>query len=635
MQRIFFTLLTILCSTAYGQWSSNPSVNNPVCNFAGNQTMVQSTTDGAGGAISTWVDTRNGTQDIYAQRIDANGNLLWAVDGIAICNAVSDQFSPRLASDGNGGAIITWYDNRSGNYDIYAQNVNAGGIAQWTVDGVAICMASGNQNAQQLIADGSGGAIIAWSDGRPGGPNADIYAQRINSFGSVLWAVDGTAVCTAASLQNIPQLVSDGSGGAIVAWEDWRSFSQPDIYAQRISSSGFANWSFNGVVICSEPNLANQYNSRIISDGSGGAIICWLDNRSFSSNTDIYAQKVNAAGTTQWLSNGIAICNANAIQLAQQMVSDGAGGAIISWEDRRTERNIYAQRINTTGIIQWLANGIAVCNEPGIQEEPQLAVRTSGGAILLWTDSRNGSQQDIYAQGIDAAGTALWPAGGVPVANESNSQSAAQLISDGAGGAIIAWQDLRSMLDYDIYSSRLYANGTLPVRLLFLTAARNQRNVLITWDTDNEVNSSHFDIEYSLNGISFTKLARADAKNLPGINHYSFVHISFASTAAYYRLKQVDLDGRFVHSKIIKVELVKEMHVMVSPNPAGSFIQLKDVKADEIRAIQIVSVDGRSWNTNTINNQMQINISHLSGGVYIIKLVKKDNSVTTSQFVKQ
>src|SRR5436190_8189575 len=190
MKPVFMFMLMLFHISVYAQWDNNTAINNAICNYSGSQTNVQVVSDGAGGAICTWVDTRNGTQDIYAQRIDATGLLQWNVVGIAICNAVSDQYSPRLVSDAAGGAIIAWYDNRAGNYDIYAQRINASGAVQWTTDGVAICTQTGNQNAHQLIADGLGGAIIVWSDGRVGSPNADIFAQRINASGAVLWAAD-------------------------------------------------------------------------------------------------------------------------------------------------------------------------------------------------------------------------------------------------------------------------------------------------------------------------------------------------------------------------------------------------------------------------------------------------------------
>jgi Secretion system C-terminal sorting domain len=624
-----------LCLRTSAQWSPDPTVNNAICNFTGGQTFLQMAGDGAGGTICTWVDTRNGTQDIYAQRMNANGTLQWNTDGIAICNAASDQFSPKIINDGSGGAIITWYDNRNGNWDIYAQRIDASGAVQWTADGVAICTQPGNQNAQQIISDGAGGAIIAWSDGRVGGPNADINAQRINASGTVLWVTDGVSVCNANSLQNIPQLVSDGAGGAIITWEDWRNFSQTDIYAQRISFNGFTNWAFNGVVICSDGSFRNQYNTKITSDGSGGAIICWLDNRNSGSNTDIYAQRVNASGLTQWVNDGIVVCTANNIQLTQQMISDGSGGAIIAWEDRRTDRDIYAQRVNISGAIQWAANGIAICNAAGIQEEPQLIARTSGGAILSWTDSRITFQLDIYAQAIDVTGTALWLGNGVPVATEANAQFSSQLVPGNTDEAIIAWQDLRSTLDYDIYSSKLASNGTLPVRLLSFSAVSNKNDVLLTWTTDNETSSSHFDIESSTDGAIFTKLGQVISKNTPGRNQYSFTHVSPAGATLYYRLKQVDIDGRFEYSNTIKVTIEGSIRLILYPNPAGNFLLLKNCRADEIQFMQIISTDGKTVMARKAGNQLQYDITTLKPGLYILKLVKKDGTTSIIRFKKR
>lgn len=634
MRYILLSLLAFTYSGAFAQWSSDASVNNAICNFAGNQMNVQIVSDNAGGAICTWVDTRNGSQDIYAQRIDASGNLQWPVDGIAICTAAADQLSPRLIPDGAGGAIISWIDKRTGDDDIYAQRINAAGTTQWTADGVAICTIAGIQNAQQLISDGAGGAIIVWSDGRVGSPNADIYAQRVDAAGAVLWTAGGAPVCVASSLQNIPQLVSDGAGGAIIAWEDWRNFSQTDIYAQRISSNGFTNWTFNGVVICSEGNFGNQYDTKMISDGAGGAIMCWLDNRNFGSNTDIYIQKVNINGVTQWATNGLAVCNANFIQLSHKMIPDGSGGAIIVWEDRRTDRNIYAQKFNTSGIIQWTANGIPVCNQTSTQEEPQIAAGASGSAIVLWTDYRNG-ELDIYAQGMNAAGSMSWATGGVPVTNESHAQSTAQLITDGAGGAIIAWQDLRSTVDYDIYSSRLFANGTLPLRFISFSADANKDDVILNWVTDNEVNSSHFDIEFSTDAVSFTKLGEVTAANTGGRNQYEFTHYAPADNILFYRLKQVDIDGRFKYSKTEKVVMDRTLQLLLYPDPASSFIRIKNIKPDDIQSIQVISSDGRTVMTGKAASQLQYDISRLSAGIYILKLVKKDNSVSISRFQKQ
>jgi hypothetical protein len=635
MKAIFIFIFFFTVTIANAQWSAIPSVNNAVCNYTGNQMNVQVVSDGAGGAICTWVDTRNGgTQDIYAQRIDANGSLQWNADGVAICNALSDQYTPKLVTDGAGGAIIAWYDNRAGNYDMYAQRINANGVVQWATDGVVVCNATGNQNAHQLIADGSDGAIIVWSDGRSGGSNADIMAQRIDASGNVLWTSNGAPVCTATSLQNTPQLVSDGAGGAIISWEDWRNYSQPDIYAQRISSNGFTNWTFNGVAICTEPNFANQYSTKIAADGAGGAIICWLDQRNFGSGQDIYVQKINSSGSVQWAWDGVAVCTANFLQTAQQMIPDGAGGAIIIWEDRRTERDIYAQHFNSAGATQWTSDGISICNAAGTQMDPQLITRLSGGATILWTDLRNSSQEDIYAQAITAAGAELWPANGIPAANEAHSQSAAQLVSDAANGAIIAWQDLRTTTDYDIYSSRLFASGTLPIELITFTATMQNKNALLKWKTAGESNTSKYNLQRSVDGISFSTINTVSSNAL---NVYSYTDNTINNLNAdniYYRLQMTDNNGKSAYSKIVAINTSTGQLLTVMPNPAQNYIVVSS--REKIKSISITSSNGhivKSFSSNKLSRK-QLDISELPAGIYFIKALG-ENQGWTKQFIKQ
>jgi hypothetical protein len=190
------------------------------------------TTDGAGGAIMTWNDQRIGSfhQQVYVQRVDSTGTVRWTTDGVVI-DTLAIGGDPAIIADGSGGAILTW--DRGGN--IHAQRVDADGNILWTVNGVAVCTAAGTQENPQLTTDGLGGAIIAWEDSR----NAvdDIYAARVDVSGTVLWTLDGVAVCTAAGYQRNLRIESDGVGGVIVIWEDGRSGSD-DIYAAGIDAGG-------------------------------------------------------------------------------------------------------------------------------------------------------------------------------------------------------------------------------------------------------------------------------------------------------------------------------------------------------------------------------------------------------------
>jgi len=106
--------------------------------------------------------------------------------------------------------------------------------AAWALNGNAISKASNNQVDPQICSDGAGGAIIVWTDWRNG--NADIYVQKINATGSTQWTTDGVAICTAAGDQTDPQLSSDGYGGAFVTWTDRRKIYLNRIFRSKIIS---------------------------------------------------------------------------------------------------------------------------------------------------------------------------------------------------------------------------------------------------------------------------------------------------------------------------------------------------------------------------------------------------------------
>src|SRR5262249_53415357 len=139
-----------------------------------------------------------------------------AVSNLPLCPASGDQSPPVYVSDGSGGGIAVWSDNRNGHYDIYAQRIDANGDPMWALGGVVVCKAAGDQVNPAAVADGAGGAIIAWEDPRTDFANPDIYAQRLTAAGVEQWTTDGVLVSGAAGQQQTPAIVSDGMSGAIV-----------------------------------------------------------------------------------------------------------------------------------------------------------------------------------------------------------------------------------------------------------------------------------------------------------------------------------------------------------------------------------------------------------------------------------
>jgi hypothetical protein len=539
-----------LLSSALSQWSSDPTANNPICTATDQQYTSGIASDGSGGAIITWYDNRNGlASDIYAQRISSAGTNQWTANGVAISTAAETQTLPTIVSDGSGGAIITWYDFRNGtDNDIYAQKINASGVVQWTTNGVAVSTATDEQSSPQIVSDGAGGAIIVWADYRSGADN-DIYAQRVNSAGIPPWTANGVVISAALDNQSAPCIVSDGAGGAIIAWADNRNGPWVDIYAQRINASGAVQWTANGVPICTlmyfgfTPRIP-----QIVSDGAGGAIIVWNDPRSGAD--DIYAQRINASGVVQWTTDGVAICTTSGAQSQPTITADGSGGAIIAWQDFRngSHLDIYAQRINASGAVQWTANGIGVSTATGNQSSPQI-LESVASVIIAWDDGRSGNT-DIYAQKVSTTGTVQWTADGVPVSTATGNQSSPVLTSDALLGAIVAWQDARNgNTNNDVYASRVFSDGSLPVQIQSFTAQLLPGNlhVLLEWRTISEINNYGFYVQRRRdNEVQWTELQGfvQGHGTTTEPQYYSYVDNTITETGLYhYRLRQVDLDG--------------------------------------------------------------------------------------------
>jgi hypothetical protein len=327
-----------------GKWAVNGIV---VCNATGVQQYPSVAADGAGGSYLVWNDWRTSANQLYAQKLNASGVPQWQANGVLVCSQDVVSNPLRIIADGSGGAIMCWEDWRANEKDLYAQRMSAAGTPLWTVDGVAVCNLSGPQNTSTLVSDGTGGAIIAWQDGR------GLVAQRLDANGTALWAANGVVVSGGAYDHLKPEMVADGGGGAFVVWEDYRNGG--DIYGQHIDGSGTSLWAADGLPICTAANL--QLNPRISPDGQGGILVGWGDQRTAGS-TKAFLQRLTSAGAALWPPDGIR----PGPYLGDALVApDGSGGAYL------LSGGSVLMRVLATGDPAWVPNYRPVVT---VEDEP-------------------------------------------------------------------------------------------------------------------------------------------------------------------------------------------------------------------------------------------------------------------------
>lgn len=361
------------------------------------------------------------------------GFAAWPTDtinNIKVCLASGDQEYPDIASDGSGGAIIVWQDGRSSGKKIYAQRIDSSGIVKWTTNGILVSNAY-NSQIPKLASDGVGGAIIAWFDFRGNTwPNSTLCVQRINSNGDTLWQANGVVLSSNANSWPYPVILGYGKNGAIISWIGLNG----EIMAQRIDTAGVVQWTPGGVQLDSEGGVP-----QITTDNTNGAIVTWFDYNDQNPNTtDIFARRINSSGSAMWQGVGDTMCVVDNYQIYPNIAPDGNGGAIISWIDSRLDTSSYpyAQRVSADGGIYWARNGIQVSPMKAYYQI-KIASDGLGGAVIAWLGGYSGSG-DVYVQRFDGSGVGQWQ-DNLRISQLSE-PTIPSVISDGSTGVFVLWQ---------------------------------------------------------------------------------------------------------------------------------------------------------------------------------------------------
>jgi hypothetical protein len=514
--------------------------------------------DGSGGAIIIFIDDRYGNDDIFAQRVDANGNVMWDPDGVPVCTITGTQANVDAVSDGAGGAIITWDDARGGPRDIYVQRIGPDGVRLWNISGLSLCSAVNDQKYPRITTDGSGGGIVMWNDERDG--RDDLYARRIDSSGSVHWTIWGIPVYTGGSRDNHHdhQIASDGLGGALVVWSDYREGAgNYNIYRNHIESDGTLSWGGGGLDVCDA--TGTQYYPVLHEITVDRVAAAWWDFRN-PGNIELYA-KVFGNSISYW-GNGILISSNPDNQIDDYSVFGSLeSGLIVCWRERRDFiYDVFAQRIDIDsdyGDICWASGGVRISVLDEAEDNPMMASDGQGGVIIVWTCTLMGGNV-IKAQRVDRDGSLLWPAEGVTVSRRPCTHIVKGVISNGDGGVIAAYEDNSyDVVDpSDLSAQRIDRNGYIASPEPVIASASDVPldqggKVEITWDASYLDPWPYQEItEYSVwkslspasammleeRGIEYTSLQdlHADEKGEPGIPCGIIIRRETVGAAAYY-----------------------------------------------------------------------------------------------------
>ena len=367
------------------------------------------------GAILVWY----AGSEVRAQKVDSSGDLLWGRDGVRVSWS-SEPFRRgegwllRAVSDGADGVVIAAY---AGPLDgIWLSRLDAAGNSLWAPRQwfAGPSFPPSAPDDFQLAMDTAGNLFVLW--------NQDIFwgLQKVSLEGEVQWGPDGVIPFPATSSFSCGQVVADGSGGAIVLCSaqtggaDARGKKQWSLVAQYFDTLGKPRWPEGGLLVATSPE---ELSSRaLVSDGAGGAVVAW-----HSPDQEIYAQRLSSEGQPLWGAQGMKVVPKGPFfSLAP---GDTPGEALIAWDQTVSKReNVYAfqlrvQKLSPDGGLAWGTGGTAFsASEPPLASTPLIVADGEGGAWVAWTEGHGGGEAHIgstYVQRIGADGQPLWGANGV------------------------------------------------------------------------------------------------------------------------------------------------------------------------------------------------------------------------------
>ncbi|ABS25884.1 cell wall/surface repeat-containing protein [Anaeromyxobacter sp. Fw109-5] len=264
--------------------------------------------------LVVWQDQRGSTgRDVYGARVSPDGTVL-DPGGIAISTAAEHQVEPAVAFDGTS-YLVVWEDRRGGLADVRGARVSPNGsvlASELLISGAPL------HQTQPAVACASGACLVAWRDGRAGGP--DVYGARV--AGASVVDAGGLPISRAGSSQGRPAVASDGSG-YLVVWNDTRSGTS-DVYGSRVGADGQI-LDLSGLAITAEADA--QQSPEVAFEGAY-YVVAWHDRRSGVA-FDAHAARVTPAGAVVDPSGFLV--GTGAAGTGTSVASDGAGRVLVAF----------------------------------------------------------------------------------------------------------------------------------------------------------------------------------------------------------------------------------------------------------------------------------------------------------------
>ncbi|MCF8365872.1 MAG: T9SS type A sorting domain-containing protein [Bacteroidales bacterium] len=583
---ILYFLLIPLWS--FAQWTDNVEENTVVFDDANYQLLPKVVTNPSNGeSFISWFSTGTNYQfAVFMQRLDADGNKLWADDGLLISDHPTmtwvTDYDLKIDNDGN--AILATQDLRTGNSNVFAYKISANGDFIWGDDGIGLSNTGGfNPSPKAVILDDNS-AIFGWEHEPSGQGYSEIMLQKLAADGTASWA-DYTAISNDSMHCLMPYFLKSDNNSVIAAWVevehvDTAMGNWPNmyIYAQKISSDGNFMWDEKVAVDDADNMPLKPFMPSLTADGSGGFVIAWMA-FPLGPNYSCYIQHIDANGQPQWTPNGINVSDSVQFHHTYPKVAylPDYGETFVFWNELReiigtgVMNAIFGQKFNLSGEPQWQSGGMMfdgmyqvsdtlIILQNICQGRPDEITLFFEKEFLQIESSDNLIMSRYHAMKINRDGQMAWNPGKPLISNAPSNKlrfGNSALVGD---QWVLVWADNRNDPAHSdltgIYAQNLHIDGGagptavddfLPVHQESITAMPNpfSNSVLIRFEVP-DTGSVKIDL-YSMDGSLVCNVTNSHQS--PGISSVELETSNLAK--GMYFLRMENADGVSMH-KIIK-----------------------------------------------------------------------------------
>ncbi|HNY44817.1 MAG TPA: T9SS type A sorting domain-containing protein, partial [Bacteroidales bacterium] len=301
-----------------------------------------------------------------------------------------------------------------------------------------------------------------------------------------------------------------------------------------------------------------------------------------------------------------------------------------------TNSTITAQYKHSAGPLNWSAAYMCVGSNlhhtSGVEHWLLTSTSSTPNVTLYWNTASDVVEPNDLVVAHYNASSSCW-----------ENKGAANITGNANAGSVT------NAIPFTSYSPITLGTKTeinpLPVELtLFSAECDNNNNVQLYWTTASEINNDYFEIQRSTDDLAWEVIETVQGAGFSNTSlNYDYLDRENPNANTYYRLRQVDYDGRSKFSDIISIRCENNMEkptISIYPNPFNSILNIEfknwDMKSAEIELVDITSRTIKTWKLeNTLQNFVyEVNLNNLHPAMYMLK-IKTSNGVIMRKIEKQ